>query len=459
MDTAPASKAAPFPPDEALRLAVLRSYDLLDTPAEQEFDDLVRLAAETCGAPVALMTLVAEDRQWFKAKYGVEVDGTSRDVSFCAHALLEPHEPLVVSDTSVDSRFVDNPFVTGPMHVRFYAGVPLVGVDQQPLGTLCVLDMEPRALSDEQLDRLRVLARQVVALLELRRTLTQLTRSPGSVGSDAEIERALADAQLVVHYQPVWRLSEHDGAVLARVSGAEALVRWAHPTRGLLQPNEFLGRIAELGLVGQLGEVVLSSALHQLAQWERDSLLPEDFQLHVNIAPEHFNGGGVSALVSRLLAETGITADRLCLEVTESASIDRNAFTPSAAGGLTAGGTSLALDDFGTGFSSLAQLRDYPFDLLKIDRCFVAGLGLRAVDETIVWGTVQLALRLGMRTIAEGVETVHQLRHVLDAGCMLVQGFLLGEPVPARRAEDTWLRAPYRVVVDSAVEQRAVTLP
>ena len=446
MDTARAVVAAPLPRDEEQRLDVLRSYDLLDTPSEQEFDDLVRLAAETCDAPVALMSLVAEDRQWFKAKHGLDIDGTSRDVSFCAHALLDPTEPLVVPDATQDPRFAGNPFVDGPMHVRFYAGVPLLGAQGQPLGTLCVLDMKARTLSREQLERLRVLARQVVALLELRRTLRLLTQTTAGAGRDAEIERALTDAQLVVHYQPVWRLSDHDGAVLARVAGAEALVRWAHPTRGLLHPQDFLVRIAELGLVGQLGEVVLSSALHQLAQWERDGLLPDDFQLHVNIAPEHFNGGGVAELVRRLLAETGIAPRRLCLEVTESASIDRTAFAPEAAARLTTDGTSLALDDFGTGFSSLAQLRDYPFDLLKIDRSFVAGLGLRAVDETIVWGTVQLAGRLGMRTIAEGVETPGQLRRVLAAGCTLVQGFLLGRPVSAQDAQRTWLRAPYAVI-------------
>lgn len=169
---------APLPPNEEQRLAALRQYQILDTAPENSFDELVRLAAHICGTPIALVSLVDEHRQWFKAKFGVDVQETPRDVAFCAHAILSPKEPLVVPDATQDPRFADNPFVTQEPHIRFYAGVPLVTPEGQALGTLCVVDFQPRQLSPEQLDQLKALAHQVVAQLELRRTLRELAQTP-----------------------------------------------------------------------------------------------------------------------------------------------------------------------------------------------------------------------------------------------------------------------------------------
>ncbi|MFQ3613499.1 MAG: PAS domain S-box protein, partial [Cyanobacteriota bacterium] len=169
---------APLPPDETQRLAALREYHVLDTAPEASFDELVRLAAFVCSTPVALVSLIDRDRQWFKAKLGLEVEQTPRDVAFCAHAILTPQEPLVVEDAQQDERFADNPFVTGDPHIRFYAGIPLVTPEGSALGTLCVIDYQPRHLSPEQLEQLKALGHQVVAQLELRRSLTQLSHAP-----------------------------------------------------------------------------------------------------------------------------------------------------------------------------------------------------------------------------------------------------------------------------------------
>ncbi|MGY4522957.1 response regulator [Thermostichus sp. MS-CIW-30] len=169
---------APLPPNEEQRLAALRQYQILDTAPENSFDELVRLAAHICGTPIALVSLIDEHRQWLKAKFGVDVQETPRDVAFCAHAILSPKEPLVVPDATQDPRFADNPFVTQEPHIRFYAGVPLVTPEGQALGTLCVVDFQPRQLSPEQLDQLKALAHQVVAQLELRRTLRELAQTP-----------------------------------------------------------------------------------------------------------------------------------------------------------------------------------------------------------------------------------------------------------------------------------------
>jgi len=158
----------PVPANEAARMAALARFDILDSDPEREFDDLARLASQICGTPYALITLVDRDRQWFKARVGVEARETPRSVSVCAHAILR-HDPLVVPDATKDSRFSDNPLVKGGPGFHFYAGAPLVTNDGQAIGTICVLDRVARQLDPDQIESLRALSRQVVSQLELRR--------------------------------------------------------------------------------------------------------------------------------------------------------------------------------------------------------------------------------------------------------------------------------------------------
>lgn len=160
-------------PNEAKRLAALRRYRILDTEPERAFDDLALLASQICGTPMALITLVDADRQWFKARVGLDLVETERSISFCSHA-IEQTELFVVPDTTRDVRFRDNPFVVAPAGIRFYAGAPLVTDDGLALGTLCVIDRVPRTLTGEQRQALEALKRQVVAQLELRRNLHEL---------------------------------------------------------------------------------------------------------------------------------------------------------------------------------------------------------------------------------------------------------------------------------------------
>ncbi len=157
-----------FPADEILRLNSLLQCRILDTPPEQVFDDLTKLASRLCDAPIALVSLVDADRQWFKSTAGIDAKETHRDSAFCAHAILG-HEPLIVANAATDPRTCDNPLVLGPPHIRFYAGIPLRTADGFPLGTLCVIDTKSRKLSSQQLADLQALALQVTSQLELRR--------------------------------------------------------------------------------------------------------------------------------------------------------------------------------------------------------------------------------------------------------------------------------------------------
>jgi GAF domain-containing protein len=167
---------APIPENEAARLEALRQYEILDTDPEESFNDLTRLAAYICDTPIALITLVDAHRQWFKARVGIGEKETSRDISFCAHAILQDG-PFIVPDATDDERFRDNPFVTGDPQIRFYAGSPLMSPEGFKVGTLCVVDKQPKELSPKQIAALKILGNQVVTQLDLRREILALRRA------------------------------------------------------------------------------------------------------------------------------------------------------------------------------------------------------------------------------------------------------------------------------------------
>ena len=165
-----------LPSDEKNRLKALQSYNVLDSLAENEFDDITVLASQICGTKIALISLIDEKRQWFKSKVGLGVDETPRELAFCNHAIQDQSNPFIVEDSRIDERFKNNPLVTGDPHVIFYAGIPLISEDNYALGTLCVIDDTPKSLSDWQLTSLKTLSKSVMNLLELRKKNAELAR-------------------------------------------------------------------------------------------------------------------------------------------------------------------------------------------------------------------------------------------------------------------------------------------
>ncbi len=719
--------------DEERRLATLGRYGVLDTPPEQAFDDLTRLAAQVLGTPIALVSLIDRDRQWFKSRVGIEVCSTPRDMAFCAHA-IHGDDVMVVEDALQDPRFANNPLVTGDPFIRFYAGAPLIADDGLALGTLCVIDRQPRRFDATQRETLALLARQVMAQLTLHRQsmhlesllndlqertqlLSQLSnRVPGVIyqyrrfpdGStcfpyasermwdmfevhpedtqrdaagviarvhpqdlegvlssietsysgllpwrhefrvvlpqqgtkwrfgDAVPER-LADGSVLwhgfitditerrLHQERTHRLAYYDpltglpnrrllidrlerelahlrrcvrlGALLfidldnfkhindarghavgddllrqvsqrltsvlrqddtvarlggdefvvqvgnldpdievaarqarlvaekvrsvlegryevmgfpysstgsigitlfprsdgttvddllreadtamyrakaggrnrieffeakmqseveerlameqdlqlamagdqldvhvqpqvdaqGRIVGGELLMRWQHPQRGNVPPNVFIPLAEESTLILQIGQMVLQRACEALARLQQAG---RHWSLSVNVSPRQFRSPDFVECVSHVLKETGADARGLILEVTDGLLIENWQDAVSRMSELVALGLRFSIDDFGTGYSSLAYLKKLPLYELKIDRTFVRDTPGDQNDTAIVEAILSVLQHLGLRVVAEGVETQEQAAFLTSHGCQCLQGYLYARPTP-----------------------------
>jgi len=603
----------PVPANEGRRLRALHRLNLLDAPAEEVFDEITRLAADLLGAPIALVSLVDEWRQWFKSKVGLDTSETSRAISFCAHAVHQS-ETLVVEDASTDPRFADNPLVRGPLHLRFYAGVPLVLSGGEALGSLCVIDRVPRRLEPAQRRMLEVLAGKIVTELELRQRvsaleeevahrremevrimhlamrdpltglpnraalmdrlrqgikvaerdghklafffidldrfklindtlghpvgdgllqqvgerLTGLLRDSDTVarlGGDefavilpkvesnadaiqvaekmleilrqpmdicghslraacgiglavhpehgetdellirhadlalyeakrsgvhqwrqfdpamneeairrvtleSELREALERGEIELHYQP--QVSLTDEALV----GVEALARWRHPGRGLVAPDQFIPLAEETGLIWPLGLQILDRACAQMAEWRRRGLaIP---RVAVNVSPAQLRMEFADRVRACLERHACDAAD-LELEITESALTADGPQVLELLGSLKHMGVDIAVDDFGVGYSSLALLRRLPLDCLKVDKSFVDEMVANQQDYTIVEAVLRMSEGLGLRSVAEGVETAEQREALRALGCRSAQGYLFARPMPADAIE-RWLR-------------------
>jgi EAL domain-containing protein (putative c-di-GMP-specific phosphodiesterase class I) len=245
----------------------------------------------------------------------------------------------------------------------------------------------------------------------------------------AELRRGLERGEVVPYFQPIVDLAS------GHVVGYEVLARWLHPERGLLAPGAFMALAEETGQIVELGTAMLRDSLTQLARWRGAGHQFARTTVSVNVATRQLLDPDFYHQVADVLAQTGIDADSLWLEITETALLADVKTTTVALRQLRSLGLHLAVDDFGTGYSSLTYLKRFPVESIKIDRSFVGGLGLESEDTTIVDAVVRLGRALGLKVVAEGVESPLQMSMLRDLGCDRGQGYLFGRPRPAALIE------------------------
>ena len=243
---------------------------------------------------------------------------------------------------------------------------------------------------------------------------------------ETDLRRALERKELRLHYQPVVSLAT------GLISGAEALIRWEHPERGLVPPSAFIPLAEETGLIVAIGGWVLREACRQMKEWQ-DRLSVPAMEIGVNLSPKQFQLPGLIAEVATVLRETGLSPRSLRLEVTESLLMDKHPAVADTMTGLRAMGVRIDLDDFGTGYSSLSYLHQFPIDTLKIDRSFVARMGVTEEGVQIVNTILSLAQSLDMEVVAEGVETAEQLQLLRGLHCGFAQGYHMSRPIDGER--------------------------
>lgn len=227
---------APVPVNEKERLKALIELNILDSPMEKSFDDIVKMASRICETPIALVSLVDENRQWFKAKVGIEETQTPRDISFCGH-VVNGQSTLVVKDSTRDERFFDNPAVTGPLKVQFYAGAPLITTCGHSIGTLCVIDHKARSLSEEQITYLEILSKQIITQIELRKKYQELQELSLKVMEQQELLKS--QEKLAVIGKLSSGVSHEINNPLAIISGSVLILK------SMLQKNDPIENILE----------------------------------------------------------------------------------------------------------------------------------------------------------------------------------------------------------------------
>jgi diguanylate cyclase (GGDEF)-like protein len=268
---------------------------------------------------------------------------------------------------------------------------------------------------------------------------------------ELDLRRALVAGEFQLYYQPLYNLGDD------RVTGCEALLRWNHPERGMVSPADFIPLAEEIGLIVQLGEWVLREASAEAARW------PDHVRLAVNLSPAQFRDRGLVRTVISALAVSGLPAERLELEITESVLLQDNAANMSMLHDLKALGVRISMDDFGTGYSSLSYLRSFPFDKIKIDQTFVRDILEDSDALAIIKAVLDLGASLGIVTTAEGVETVEQLNALRDQGCAEIQGYFISRPAPASEiarmlnVEARDLRAPAQAIRFKAAPSSSTT--
>lgn len=243
-----------------------------------------------------------------------------------------------------------------------------------------------------------------------------------------ELELACTNHEFVLHYQPIVDLKT------GRMTGFEALVRWLHPTRGLISPLDFIPIAEATGLIMPIGEWTLQAACRQLCAWQQKFPVDPPLTMSVNLSSKQLGSAHLLPQVERILQETGLAASSLRLEITETGMMDNPDVASALIFQLRALGIQFYIDDFGTGYSSLSRLHELPIDALKIDRSFVTDMGKELVKLQIIQTITTLAWNIGLEVIAEGVETMEQSGQLKLLGCNYGQGYFFSKPLGAAAA-------------------------
>jgi diguanylate cyclase (GGDEF)-like protein len=244
---------------------------------------------------------------------------------------------------------------------------------------------------------------------------------------ETELRKAIRDNELQLYYQPQWNFKT------GQLFGLEALVRWNHPQKGMIFPNEFISIAETCGLIHDLDMWVLDSVCKQIKQWENEQLSPK--QISVNLSAIQFSLPGLVRDVAGILAENQVSPKKMELEIIESILMDDAEYTLATLNALKSLGFSIAVDDFGTGYSSMAYLSKFPIDTLKIDRVFIQEIESGVAAKVIIESIIQMATRLGLTIVAEGIETAEQNRFLVSRGCTYGQGYFYNRPMPVKEID------------------------
>ncbi|WP_457964837.1 EAL domain-containing protein [Arthrobacter sp. D1-29] len=294
-------------------------------------------------------------------------------------------------------------------------GLSVGGRGQRPEDILMQADVAMYASKAEGQNRLHIFE---PGLLLVRRLRSQLLD---------DLRAAIKGEGLVLYYQPVVELAT------GQIEGVEALIRWNHPTRGLIMPDEFIPLAEEAGLISELGVWVLKEAVGQLGRWISDSAVDSRFSVRINISASDLQSLQFIEDVRAVLKETGVRPEQVVLELTEMAIVKGNDLDRYSLGGLRGLGVGIEIDDFGTGYSSISYLRKLPVDRVKVDRSLIVGLGSDPSQPALVAAVLQLIRACGLEAVWEGVETAEQAEHLRRLGCLSAQGYFFSRPVPAEQ--------------------------
>ena len=434
---------------EEARLTALIATGILDSPPEPSFDAITRLAAEYFGADSSGIGFGDESRVWIKSHWGPHVRELPRKNSIFDLVLANNGSVIATKASRLASseRFLPSLQLHG---AGFFVAVPVRSFDGKILGALTIFAREPRpGFSPDELRVLESLAEMAASQLELRRLRKSLAGNglprmlsasvPDSWPSTEDLRHALDQRQFVLYYQPEVDLSTR------KIVGLEALIRWAHPERGIIPPMDFIPLAEESGLILPIGDWGLSEACNQIRTWCHDDPHCCSLRVGVNLSARQFSREGLADHVKALLLQSGISSRQLGLEMTESSLIPNLRIAMEVLGSLRRLGVSLLLDDFGTGYSSLNHLHSFPFDVLKIDRSFVERMTEGDQPLQIVRTIIELARVLGLDVVAEGIETREQYRLLRQLGCRCGQGYLFARPMSAEAITEL-LRRPGRVL-------------